>query len=119
MGRLKLLQKSQPFWKHLGAHRVWSSILRVPITFPPQKFKNGTLLSGMCVPDLQGTQGSFSFYSTKPRPAGQKIGGQQYLIVVRNGRVESNLTGPRGADGHPMKCPFTVEVGDSKVRTAT
>jgi predicted AlkP superfamily phosphohydrolase/phosphomutase len=111
----RLLQKSQPFWKLLGAHRVWSSILRVPITFPPQKFKNGTLLSGMCVPDIQGTQGSFSFYSTKPRPADKQIGGQQYLIVVRNGRVESNLTGPRGADGHPLKCPFAVEIGDSKV----
>ena len=112
----RLLQKSQPFWKLLGAHRVWSTILRVPITFPPQKFKNGTLLSGMCVPDIQGTQGTFSFYSTRKRESAEKhIGGQQYLIVVRNGRVESNLTGPRGADGHPMKCPFTVEVGDSKV----
>ena len=111
----RLLQKSQPFWKLLGAHRVWSSILRVPITFPPQKFQNGTLLSGMCVPDIQGTQGSFSFYSTKPRSGDHRIGGQQYLIVVRNGRVESNLTGPRGADGHPMKCPFAVEIGDSKV----
>ena len=111
----RLLQKSQPFWKLLGAHRVWSSILRVPITFPPQKFKNGTLLSGMCVPDIQGTQGSFSFYSTKPRPADKQIGGQQYRIVARNGRVESNLTGPRGPDGHPLKCPFTVEIGDSKV----
>jgi hypothetical protein len=57
----RLLQKSQPFWKLLGARNVWSSIIRVPITFPPQRFKNGTLLSGMCVPDIQGTQGSFSF----------------------------------------------------------
>src|ERR1043165_1206370 len=69
----RLLQKSQPFWKLLGAHRVWSTILRVPITFPPQKFKNGTLLSGMCVPDIQGTQGSFSFYSTKPRAEDKRI----------------------------------------------
>jgi len=40
----RFLQKSQPFWKLLGANHVWSSIIRVPITFPPQKFKNGTLL---------------------------------------------------------------------------
>lgn len=111
----RLLQKSQPFWKLLGAQGVWSSILRVPITFPPQKFKNGTLLCGMCVPDLQGTQGSFSFYSTKPRPTDRHIGGQQYTIVVRDGRVESKLTGPRGKDGHPRKAPFSVELGDSKV----
>jgi len=106
----KSLQKSQPFWKLLGDARVWSSILRVPITFPPQPFKNGVLLSGMCVPDLQGTQGSFSFYSTKPRPTGAKIGGQQFQVVVRKGRVESNLIGPKGKDGHAQKCPFRVEL---------
>lgn len=104
------LQKSQPFWKLLGASRVWSSIIRVPITFPPQPFENGTLLSGMCVPDLLGTQGSFSFYSTRARPKDARIGGQQYQIVVRKGLVESNLTGPRGKDGHPLKCPFRVEL---------
>lgn len=107
------LQKSQPFWKLLGDTRVWSSILRVPITFPPQPFKNGVLLSGMCVPDLQGTQGSFSFYSTKPRPAGAKIGGQQFQVVVRKGRVESNLIGPTGKDGHHQKCPFAVQLDET------
>ena len=111
----KLLQRSQPFWKLLGANHVWSSILRVPITFPPQRFKNGTLLSGMCVPDLQGTQGSFSFYSTKERTAGH-IGGQQFRVVRRGDRIESVLKGPPGKDGHPMKCPFTVEFDDESRR---
>jgi len=109
----RMLQKSQPFWKLLGAANVWSSIIRVPITFPPQKFKNGTLLAGMCVPDLQGTQGSFSFYSTRPRPAGQHIGGQQYQVRRSGNVIESKLTGPPGGDGHPMKCPFKVELDDA------
>jgi len=104
----RLLQKSQPFWKLLGAQGIWSSIIRVPITFPPQKFKNGTLLAGMCVPDLQGTQGSFSFYSTRQR-TGKHTGGQQYTVRFKDGRVESKLTGPPGKDGHHMKCPFTAE----------
>ena len=108
----KLLQKSQPFWKLLGARGVWSSIIRVPITFPPQKFKNGTLLAGMCVPDLQGTQGSFSFYSTAERK-GQHTGGQQYQVRLKGGRISSNLTGPPGKDGHPMKCPFTVTLDEA------
>lgn len=104
------LQKSQPFWKLLGANYVWSSIIRVPITFPPQPFKNGTLLSGMCVPDIQGTQGSFSFYSTRPRPAGKHIGGQQYQVRRVGNVIESNLTGPPGADRTALKCPFKVEL---------
>ena len=104
----KILQKSQPFWKLLGANMVWSSIIRVPITFPPQKFKNGTLLSGMCVPDLQGTQGSFSFYTSDESQLGSATGGQRFRVVRRSNTVESNLKGPPGADGVSMKCPFTV-----------
>ncbi len=111
----RLLQKSQPFWKLLGESRVWSSIIRVPITFPPQPFKNGTLLAGMCVPDLQGTQGSFAFYSTRERSKDKKIGGQQFVIVARNGRIESNLIGPPGKDGEHLRCPFTVELPAEKV----
>jgi len=102
----RLLQKSQPFWKLLGAQGIWSSIIRVPITFPPQKFKNGTLLAGMCVPDLLGTQGSFSFYTTRQRSGDKHIGGQQYQVRFKDGVIDSNLTGPAGGDGHPMKCPF-------------
>jgi hypothetical protein len=32
---IRLLQKSQAFWKHLGDHYIFSIIQRVPITFPP------------------------------------------------------------------------------------
>lgn len=110
----RFLQKSQPFWKLLGANNVWSSIIRVPITFPPQKFKNGTLLSGMCVPDIQGTQGSFSFYATKRSEDGIQFGGQQYQVNLRNGRIQSKLTGPPGADGHRMKCDFEVTLDEAK-----
>jgi predicted AlkP superfamily phosphohydrolase/phosphomutase len=114
-GFYRSLQKSQPFWKLLGDARVWSSIIRVPITFPPQPFKNGTLLSGMCVPDIQGTQGSFSFYSTKARPKDAHIGGQQYQIRRSGNLIESKLTGPAGKDG-PMKCPFKIELDDATKR---
>jgi predicted AlkP superfamily phosphohydrolase/phosphomutase len=107
----KLLQKSQPFWKLLGAEHVWSSIVRVPITWPPQKFKNGTLLSGMCVPDLQGTQGSFSFYTDREALLGAATGGQRFRVTRRNDAVESNLKGPAGKDQHPMKAPFRVAKG--------
>lgn len=112
----KILQKSQPFWKLLGANHVWSSIVRVPITFPPQKFKNGTLLSGMCVPDLQGTQGSFSFYTTEESKLGAATGGQRFRLARRGNAIASNFKGPPGADGISMKCPFEVEMDEAKGR---
>lgn len=72
------MRKSVPFWKILGEKGIFSTVLRVPITFPPEKFK-GHLLSGMCAPDLKGSQGTFSFYTTdmarlERKEAGQKIG---------------------------------------------
>src|SRR5262249_738611 len=48
---VRLLRKSQPFWKILGDHGVFNCVLRVPITFPPEKLR-GVQLSAMCVPDL-------------------------------------------------------------------
>ena len=54
-------RKSQPFWKILGEHGIFSTVLRVPITFPPEKFK-GVLLSAMCLPDLKGSQGTYFYY---------------------------------------------------------
>src|SRR5262249_39363585 len=47
---LRLLRRSKPFWTVLGENHIWSTILRVPITFPPDRF-HGAQLSAMCVPD--------------------------------------------------------------------
>jgi predicted AlkP superfamily phosphohydrolase/phosphomutase len=59
---VEMRRKSETFWKILGRNLVGSTILRVPITFPPEHF-NGRLLSAMCTPDLRGTQGTFSKFS--------------------------------------------------------
>ena len=56
---VRLLRKSQPFWNSSSDYGIFSCIIRVPITFPPEKLR-GVLLSAMCVPDLRGTQGMFS-----------------------------------------------------------
>ena len=72
---LRLLRKSKPFWTILGEHGIWSTVLRVPITFPPEKF-DGAQLSAMCVPDLLGTQGTFLLYTT--RPAGDALQGGRH-----------------------------------------
>ena len=38
-------------------------MLRVPVTYPPDPISR--MLSGMGVPDLLGTQGTFTFYTTE------------------------------------------------------
>jgi predicted AlkP superfamily phosphohydrolase/phosphomutase len=61
--KVELRRKSKPFWEILGRNGIGSTILRLPVTFPAVPF-NGRLLSAMSTPDLRGTQGSFSWFSS-------------------------------------------------------
>ena len=90
---LRLLRRSKPFWSVLGEHGVFSTVLRVPITFPAERF-NGLLLSGMCVPDLRGTQGSYTFFTSAAGAGADGIGGRTLALQRRNGAFEGRLPGP-------------------------
>ena len=109
---IRLLRKGKPFWKVLGEHGIFSNVIRVPITFPPESF-HGVLLSAMCVPDLRGSQGTFSYYTTRAEGADEYIGGER-IHLRRNGRVlRSHLIGPENSftnEGGPMRCPFDLTI---------
>lgn len=104
------MRKSKPFWCVLGEHGVFSCVLRVPITFPPEKF-HGVVLSAMCVPDLRGTQGMFSYYSSGASKEIDKEGGERIAVASRNGQFEAYIQGPDNFlrnDGQTMRIPFRV-----------
>src|SRR5204863_2584717 len=109
---VRLLRKSQPFWKYLGDHGIFSSIIRVPITFPPEKL-HGVLLSAMCAPDLRGTQGMFSYYTTRPQREGERIGGEVHRVTRSGNTIRANLVGPEDpfrTDRSVLKAPFVVNL---------
>jgi predicted AlkP superfamily phosphohydrolase/phosphomutase len=94
-GKVELLRRGQPFWELLEGRGVPTTIIRMPANFPP----SGTAtreLSGMGTPDLLGTYGTFSFYTSEPYAfAGQTLsGGTVHSVRVRDGRVRSSLEGP-------------------------
>ena len=103
---VEMRRKSVPFWKLLGEHDIHSTILRVPITFPPEEF-NGHLLSAMCTPDLRGTQGSFSFYSTAFTRVDESQGMRIPLRKTETG-FESKVLGPQGPEGDALEVPFSL-----------
>jgi predicted AlkP superfamily phosphohydrolase/phosphomutase len=95
------------FWMDAEQAGLRSSVLQVPATYPPDSIFR--MLSGMGVPDLLGTQGTFTIYTTK-----QARGDQGRTVVVRpvNGRVESVLEGPPHplyAKPEPLTLPLVVE----------
>ncbi len=110
--KIKLLQRGMAFWKFLGDRHIFSIIQRVPITFPPVKFR-GLLLSGMCVPDLRGSQGTFSFFSTENADGKAAFTGGEQTVLRRgkDGRIRSRIVGPDNSmsrDGGRMTLPFTL-----------
>jgi len=114
---IRLLRKSHPFWNVLGKQGVFSTILRVPITFPPEKF-NGLLLSGMCVPDLKGTQGSFVFYTTADGKDSKHTGGERIQIQRQENKINAFLSGPPNPvikDHKELKIPFTITFEENKI----
>lgn len=104
-------RKSQPFWKTLGEHGVFSSVLRVPITFPPEKF-HGVLLSAMSVPDLKGSQGTYFYYSSDPEDRKRHMqSGILIPVEWQNGAAKTYISGPENSmlkSGGEMRIPLEV-----------
>ncbi len=111
--RIDLGRKSQPFWKTLGEHGVFSTILRVPITFPPEKFR-GVMLSAMCVPDLKGSQGTYFYYTSDPEEKRSLTSGVQLPAQLNDGVAKGELSGPENPilkSATEMTIPFEVKIG--------
>jgi predicted AlkP superfamily phosphohydrolase/phosphomutase len=85
--RARQLRKGRSFWEILGEHGVFSQILRVPVTWPSGRFF-GTLLSAMGVPDLRGSQGTYTLFSPQPRSLQE---GEN--VLWREGEAEFRMPG--------------------------
>lgn len=113
------LRKSKPFWTVLSESRIFSAVLRVPITFPPDRF-SGIQLAAMCVPDLLGSQGTFSYHADHGQEGAthDSDAGGQRILVDRVGReIHSYLKGPENslrADRPDLRIPFVVVPAQGK-----
>jgi len=118
---IHLLRKGKPFWIILGEHGIFSSVIRVPVTFPPEKFY-GVQLSGMCVPDLRGTQGTFSFYTSRSDGSGEHTAGESFTVTRNKNTIKAELIGPQNPfrkDNSVLKCPFVVTIKDQDTAKLT
>lgn len=98
--RLMAHRKGVAFWQVASAARVPAVILRCPATFPPDKIR-GRMLSGLGVPDLRGTQGTFTFYTTAAPTGQQDLGGRVVHVTPSKGVIETAIVGPRNTTVTP------------------
>ena len=95
--KLTSLRGGTSFWVTAGQAGVRSSILTVPITFPPEVVPNGELLSGLPLPDIRGTMGTFFYFATdlsRYEEGGTEFGGILKRLVFDGDVAQSELVGP-------------------------
>jgi predicted AlkP superfamily phosphohydrolase/phosphomutase len=110
--QVTLLRHGRPFWEVLEAHGIRTTIIRMPANFPP----SGTAtreLSGMGTPDVLGTYGTFSFFTSAPGQLAERTlsGGRLSIVDVVDGVVHGRLLGPDNpyrTPSHQLDVPVTV-----------
>lgn len=103
-----LTRKSKPFWKILGDRGVFSTILRVPISYPPEKLR-GNILSAMCTPDIRGSQGTFMFFSSDPARVKAATSGEFVLLDQFEGCFTASIKGPE-INSVQSEIKFRIEI---------
>ncbi len=104
------------FWNYTSEKKVPTVLITHPITFPPDKIY-GKMLSGMGVPDILGTEGTFTFYTTEPLEKDKDIGGKVFQ-VRKSSEILMNLIGPKVASAkgsaENVKVPFKATLNGNK-----
>lgn len=118
--KIRLFRRAPAFWQILGRHGIFSTVIRVPVTFPPERF-HGACLSGMSVPDLRGTQGSFTFF-TEADGAQEHTGGMRVRLSRKANLLSGSIPGPDHPlrrDGSTMRIPLEIELDGSSAARLT
>ena len=107
--------KALAFWEITSKNKIPTHVYFCPNSFPADKVQ-GKLISGMGVPDIRGTMGTFSFYTTKPLEKDKFTGGIVSQVAINNGMVNTFLYGPRNTSQNPPRdiiIPLQIRINNS------
>ena len=91
------LRGGTSFWVHAGRDGVKSIVLTVPMTFPPEEIEHGEMLSGLPLPDMRGTVGTFYYWATDLtsfEEGNTEFGGYLKTLLFEGGVADTVLKGP-------------------------
>jgi predicted AlkP superfamily phosphohydrolase/phosphomutase len=108
-----------PFWDYLTRSDVSAHVYRIPANYPPNEPEGPgdfLALTDMGTPDLRGTQGEFSFYTSGPFSASKSIAGGKVYRIRNRDVVRAKFYGPPDflldADaedaGKPVEADFVI-----------
>ena len=85
------------FWVHAGRDGIKSTVLTVPMTFPPEEIAHGAMLAGLPLPDIRGTLGTFYYWATDLssfEEGNAEFGGYLKRLLFDGGVAQTFLRGP-------------------------
>ncbi len=88
-------RSGEPFWVTLDHGGRACEAIEAPLAFPPDEMEHGACLSGLGVPDLQGTWGSWAIWTDDPRvPGSTETGGVGWFVLRGTTEFDVVLPGP-------------------------
>jgi predicted AlkP superfamily phosphohydrolase/phosphomutase len=85
------------FWVHAGRDGIRSTVLTVPVTFPPEEIEHGAMLAGLPLPDIRGTLGTYYYWATdlsRYEEGNTEFGGILKRLVFDGDSAQTELVGP-------------------------
>lgn len=118
-------QQGDTFWELLGASGKRVKVVRVPVTFPPEPFDNGELLTGLGTPDVSLRIGK-PFYFTSElffEPRTGDFSGELVELIDNQGEIPTEIKGPENklfpdAEERYVTIPMTLTVAEDRTRLA-
>ena len=86
-----------PFYKAVADAGYKTTVVRMPLEFPPTPLPGGKLLAGLGVPDLRGTWGTFFYFGsdlTQWDVGDTEFGGKLVRLELDGNRAASSIEGP-------------------------
>ncbi len=110
-GAASVLREGKPFWEYLAEAGIPTTIFKMPGNFPVFD-KRVNSVSGMGTPDILGSYGMFSFYTSCPPARYKEItGGTVFPVRIVNNKITAELAGPVNTlrkDKPSLTIPFVV-----------
>lgn len=126
------LRDGDPIWTVTTRNGIRTTVFQAPISFPPERIPGSRITPGLGVPDIKGTQATYSFYvddlhalSSYAKMFAEEgrdteFGGQIKEIIVLPGDVVNDYIygPPNQITGRDIKVEFDLDF-DRQDKTAT
>lgn len=110
--KLELARQGPALWDVLQEAGVPSFALRAPVNYPPSR-TDARSLCGLTAPDIHGSYGIFSFYTTDTKQTTRDVsGGYIERVRLQRGLAYCTLRGPENAFNREQpstEIAFTIE----------